>query len=363
MNIACYAPMKPPSSPIPSGDRRMARALIAALESLGHRVEIGSEFVSYLSAPDEFAKQDIYVRARELATTLAAVFRAKSPEDRPKVWFTYHVYYKAPDWIGPVVADALGIPYVIAEASFAPKHAGGPWDLNLRGVEAAIRRADLVFGLNSADTACVLPLLADPDRLVPLKPFLPPTAMLPRVPSADGAVRLLAVAMMRPGAKLDSYRVLAQALGRLPKGGWHLTVVGNGPTEAEVRALFDGQTATFMGRLSEEQLPAVYAAADLFVWPAIDEAYGMAILEAQRAGLPVVAGTSGGVGDIVSDGKTGVLTPMADADAFAKAVAGLIADPKRRRAMSVAAARRAGDAHDFMAATQTIDTHLRALVP
>lgn len=363
MRIAFYAPMKPVSSPVPSGDRRVARALIAALEHAGHAVEIPSEFVSYQAKPDAFANQDIYVHARELATTLAATLRARPETERPEVWFTYHVYYKAPDWIGPAAANALGIPYVIAEASFAPKHAGGPWDLNLRGVEAAIRRADLVFGLNSADEACVRPLLADPSRLVPLKPFLPPAGPAhKKAPSSDGAVRLLAVAMMRTGAKLDSYRVLAEAVAQLPAEGWSLTIAGDGPAEAEVRALFEMPNVRFVGRLGEEELADAFAEADLFVWPAVDEAYGMALLEAQRAGLAAVAGASGGVGDIIEDGKTGVLVPVGDAAAFASALAGLIADRTARSAMGKAAAANARDAHDFDRAAKTIDQRLRALV-
>ena len=45
---------------------------------------------------------------------------------RPDLWFTYHLYYKAPDLVGPLVAGALGIPYAVAEASVAHKRAGKP---------------------------------------------------------------------------------------------------------------------------------------------------------------------------------------------------------------------------------------------
>ena len=61
---------------------------------------------------------------------------------RPRLWFTYHVYYKAPDWIGPRVARGLGIPYVVAEGSRAAKRAQGPWALGHAGAEAALDRAD-----------------------------------------------------------------------------------------------------------------------------------------------------------------------------------------------------------------------------
>ena len=58
-----------------------------------------------------------------------------------------------------------------------------------------------------------------------------------------------------------------------------------------------------VGALPAAALPEIYAAADLYVWPACNEAYGMALLEAQAAGVPVVAGAEGGVPDIVADGS------------------------------------------------------------
>ena len=336
----------------------MARALIAALESRGHQVEVISEFSSYLGQPDAVAVRDLCAKGYAMANDLVREFRAKDPAERPDLWFTYHVYYKAPDWLGPIATGGLGIPYVVAEASFAPKHAGGPWEINLIGVEASIRRAVLIFGLNSADTECVLPFLNSPDRLVPVKPFVPPRPAVVRT-ETGGPIQILTVAMMRAGAKLDSYRVLAQALSRLPPAGWHLTIAGDGPAEAEVRALFAGMNVTFAGQVDEDRLAELCAAADLFVWPAVNEAYGMAILEAQQAGLPVVAGASGGVGDIVADGETGLLVRANDPAALCEAVAGLMADPERRRQMGVAAARKADG---FGAAADLIDTKLRALL-
>jgi glycosyltransferase involved in cell wall biosynthesis len=68
--------------------------------------------------------------------------------------------------------------------------------------------------------------------------------------------------------------------------------------------------------LPQAKLPAIYAGSDLFVWPAINEAFGMALLEAQCCGLPAVAGAWGGVPAILVDGKTGWLSAPGDATAF-----------------------------------------------
>ena len=96
----------------------------------------------------------------------------RDPAAAPDLWFTYHLYYKAPDGLGPAISAALGIPYVVAEASSAPKRAGGPWDIGQRAVERALRRADAVLGLNPADRDCVVPLLRDPGRWIAFPPFL-----------------------------------------------------------------------------------------------------------------------------------------------------------------------------------------------
>ncbi len=71
-----------------------------------------------------------------------------------------------------------------------------------------------------------------------------------------------------------------------------------------------------LGGVPRAALAGIYAACDLFVWPAINEAFGMALLEAQSCGLPAVAGAWGGVAAILVDGKTGWLAKPGDAGAF-----------------------------------------------
>src|SRR3546814_641376 len=134
----------------------------------------------------------------------------------------YHLYYKAPDWIGPKVARALRIPYVVAEASVAYKRASGPWAASHRAVLEALGQAAAVISLNPLDAK----LIPDPSTLRPLKPFIdtaPYDAVRPLRDDYRAVLAseqqldpdlpwLLAAAMMRPGAKLKSYQILAQAL-------------------------------------------------------------------------------------------------------------------------------------------------------
>src|SRR5207237_7197960 len=163
------------------------------------------------------------------------------------------------------------------------------------------------------------------------------------------APRLIAVAMMRPGDKLASYRVLGSALAQLLDLPWSLEIVGDGPARGEVEQALAplGARVTYRGTLDDAGVTDALANADLCVWPAINEAFGMALLEAQAAGLSVIAGASGGVGDLVVPGVTGLLAPPGDAGAFAAATRRLIRDPAARGAMGLAAQQKVRREHDL----------------
>src|SRR6185437_15141645 len=162
MRIAFYAPLKPPDHPVASGDRTMARLLLAALRRAGHEVEIAARLRSRDPRGEEERQERMQTLGRRLASRY--VRRVRAGGRPPDLWFTYHLYDKAPDWIGPAAAAALGIPYVVAEASVAESRAAGRWRPGHAAAAAALRQADAVIGLNSADRAGVLPYLAAPRR-------------------------------------------------------------------------------------------------------------------------------------------------------------------------------------------------------
>ncbi len=367
MRIAFYAPLKAPTHPTPSGDRRMARLLQAALAAGGYQVTLAADFRSFDRDGDPARQRRLKAEGAAIAADLVAGYRASATP--PEAWFTYHLYHKAPDWLGPAVAAALSIPYLVAEPSFAPKRAGGPWDIGHRAAAAAIAAADRLFCLTRLDMACVAPLLPDAGRMTFLPPFLDATPFAAARPERDAlAARfrldpdkrwLLAVGMMRPGDKQRSFQRLGEAMTRLDGGDAQLLVVGDGELRAEVEAMLPG--VYFAGALPAADLARVYAGCDLYVWPAVGEAYGMALLEAQAAGLPVVAGNERGVPDVVRDGETGLLTPPGDMAAFAGAIAGLLGDDDRRRAMGRAAAAFVRGERTVAAAAARLDAGLRAV--
>lgn len=372
--IAFYAPLKSPRHPNPSGDRTIARLFLAAWRRLGIEVELASQLRARIGKPDPLLQQRLAARAEATAKRLITIYRQRRKAERPQAWFTYHCYYKAVDWIGPEVAAALDIPYLLAEASHAPKRAGGNWDFNHRGAEAAIKAAARIFCLNPSDRDCLQPLTGA-RRLVDLPPFLDLAHFAPEAPDRAQAqaalIRryrldparpiLLAVGMMRPGDKLASYRELAEALGRLRRRRWQLLIAGDGTARPEVEAAFSAfaDRVHFLGCQAPETLPQLYAGADLLVWPAVNEAFGMALLEAQACGLPVLAGAIGGVPAIIHDGSTGFLAPPHQPKAFA-ALLGEALDSDLA-AIGEAARRSVEQHHDIAQAGALLAATLRKL--
>jgi glycosyltransferase involved in cell wall biosynthesis len=366
MRIAFYAPLKSPDHPVPSGDRRMAQLFLAALQRAGHWPLLASRFRSFEGRGDPLRQARIAALGQALAERFLRRCRI-DPTAVPELWFTYHLHHKAPDWLGPRITASLRIPYLIAEASFAPKRVGGAWDLGHRAVAAAIRQANAVIGLNPNDRDCVRPLLVDPSRWVAIKPFLDASLYPPRRREREvgGPVRLIAVAMMRPGDKLASYRILGDALRRLGDLNWTLSVVGDGAARPEVAHALAalGPRVIWRGRLGAAELASEFTAADICVWPAINEAFGMALLEAQASGVPVVAGNSGGVADIVAAEASGLLVPPGDAAAFAAAVRRLILDHDLRAQFAAAARHRVVAEHDLPSAAGRLAAMIDALRP
>lgn len=343
--VAFYAPLKSPAHPLPSGDRTMARLFMRALEKAGLAPHLASEIRTLDKIGDPTTQENLKRESHEAAANLIADYQALPSKQRPRLWFTYHVYYKAPDWIGPRVADALAIPYVVAEGSRSAKRAQGPWALGHRGAEAALDRADLILVMTDEDREALQAAKPSGQMLAACPPFLDPlewSEPAVSVKSERAEPRLLSVAMMRNGDKLSSYRILAEALGRITDLAWTLDIVGDGEARGNVEELFRplGKRVRFQGRIEDRaHLREAYAMADLFLWPAVNEAYGMVFLEAQFCGCPVIAGAFGGVASVVWDGMTGRLTPPGDVQAFARATRDLIGDAAVRRRMGAKASR------------------------
>lgn len=354
MNVAFYAPLKPPAHPTPSGDRAMARALIAALELGGLGVTVASDLRLYDGAGDG-AVQD-----RLIAAAGAEVARITAHEQARdwRVWLTYHNYYKAPDLVGPAVARALGIPYLQVESTRARKRLDGPWARFAAAAEAASDAAHTIFYLTHRDAETLRRDAPAGQHVRHLPPFLAQTD-LPTPSTLAGP--MLSVGMMRHGDKLASYGLIAQTLAALPATlDWRLEIAGDGPAHADVAALmapFQGRV-TLLGALGHDALADRYAHASLLLWPGVNEAFGLTYLEAQAAGIPVVAQDRPGVRDVV---HCPLVAPAEGPCGIAQRVVALVPDAHARRAVGTHARTRVATHHLLGAAAATLAQTIGAL--
>ena len=124
--------------------------------------------------------------------------------------------------------------------------------------------------------------------------------------------------------------ILLKAVSRL-RNAATVEIVGDGPLyDSLVKLCADLglHNVTFHGFIPQERLPHFLNSIDLFVMPTrVPEAFGVAAVEAQAMGIPVVASRIGGIGEAVSDGETGILVTPDDPDALAEAIDRLIEDP------------------------------------
>jgi len=210
-----------------------------------------------------------------------------------------------------------------ADALTAPSH-----DLARAARGTGVTR-DIVVIPHGVD---VLP--ADPERVATLRRAL---GLKP------GAVVFVAIQrhypVKEPMVFLDAWRLL----GRLD---WRLILVGGGEMEHLLRqrvAELELSNVTLTGAVTREEVPAYLALADVFVHHSRYEAFGLGILEAMRAGLPVIACDVGGVPEIITDGVNGLLIPPSDPVAMAAAVTRLAESPELRGRLSAAARDRAAE--------------------
>ncbi|MEW6197154.1 MAG: glycosyltransferase family 4 protein [Planctomycetota bacterium] len=171
-----------------------------------------------------------------------------------------------------------------------------------------------------------------------------------RRPAADGTFRIASVGRLHVNKGFDT---LIRAVHELRSRGHavSLTIAGEGPARPELEALIGalelGAHVRLAGSLPEEGVRALLAEADLFALISREEALGVVFMEAMATGLPVVGPRIGGVGEVVTDGRDGVLVGPSDLLAAVNAIRELTEDDGLRRRMGGAArqaARRRFDA-------------------
>ena len=371
MRIAFFAPIKPPDHHIPSGDRLIAQNLIKAMELGGHRVELASRYICYSKKHDLNILEARKAGALEEAARLVEAYTTRVEADRPQVWITYHPYCKAPDWIGPIVSKALGIPYITIEAARTGQgDETDPWKPWRKEAQAGIRQADLHLVFKPTDRAYLTKLLGSDDRLRDFPTFVDLETLtgdetFPLPAHWDkGTPTLITTGMMRKGKKDKNFYMLGDILSGITDENWNLIVVGGGPEEDAIRAAFSAipdDRMHWTGQVDHQDVLKWMRAADIFIWPGWKEPIGMVYLEAQAQGLPVIAYESMGVPLVVAHGETGLLAPEGNMETMRENISHLLGKNPLRAKMGDAAKHKVADEHSLKAASERLSEILVSL--
>lgn len=369
--IAFYAPIKPPDHSIPSGDREIASLMVSALNHAGFDVELASRYIAYQKRPSAELFEQRKLGALAELNRLRMAWRARPPLDRPRLWFTYHPYCKAPDWIGPEISREFEIPYVTAEACRTRQNTDADWAAGRTQVQLAVRHARCNFCLKPSDMTYLQSFLPDSETICALAPFVDVKALdqlkgnVSPPKFAGFGPTLLAAGMMRPGAKYQSYVGLAAALKQITEPEWNLIIVGDGPERTAVEQAFAGiapDRIHWAGRLGKADLISLFRKCDIFVWPGFREAIGVVFMEAQSQGLPVAAWNSLGVPLVVENNLSGLLASENNIEDYAQALRRLIGDRALRTRMGEAARTLMVKEHDLPKAAQTFREKLLPVI-
>ena len=256
--------------------------------------------------------------------------------------------------MGPIIRKRTGTPFVAFTHGLevtSRRAPGGSLPLRLIGRSAAA----VTFVSHWCDSE-LRPAFGDGPRYDLLPPAVDPDAFHPGV---DGrAVRerlglgtaptIVCVSRLVERKGQDTLiRVLPEVRRRVPDT--RLVIVGDGPhretLERQARERHVDDAVVFTGKVSDDELPSHYAAADVFAMLCRErrgglevEAFGIVFIQAQAVGVPVVAGNIGGVADSLRDGTTGHLVDSTDDADVVRALVDVLGDEARRRQMGSAGA-------------------------
>ncbi|HVV97871.1 MAG TPA: glycosyltransferase [Rhodanobacteraceae bacterium] len=207
--------------------------------------------------------------------------------------------------------------------------------------QSILKRASAIVATSQAylDASIALASWRSKATVIPLgvDDIVLPEAQPDLWPSGTG-LRLLAVGRL---SHYKGFDVLIAALAQTPDA--RLLLIGDGEEAEALRRLAAAPSVAgrirFAGATDDAMLQAAYATADALVLPSLDrgEAFGLVLLEAMRARVPVIASAipGSGIGEVVVDGESGLLVPPGDADALAAAIRS-IGDAALRRRLAIA---------------------------
>lgn len=266
-----------------------------------------------------------------------------------------HTHGYAPNVTGTVGAWSAGVPAIVAHVHGFLDWSRSPRRCRTEARMTGLRVAVLAVSVPVRDRLLEIGVPADKAVLLENGVDVERFGSLSRMESGDPRGRLGIVAALRPE---KGHLVVLDALALLRERGLrpNLRIAGEGETRKAVAERIDrlglGDQVRMLGFTEEPE--RVLAELDVALVPSLSEGFGMAVLEAQAAGVPVVASSTGGIPELVHDGASGLLVPPGDAAALASAIERLL-DDEGLRGRLAAEGRRAAEAHSLDRYVERLD--------
>lgn len=254
-----------------------------------------------------------------------------------------HIHLPLAGVVGRLAARQRGVPVVYTEHNLQDRYhpwtrLANQWTWNLQRQVVAVSREVADSIESHLGTAVPVQVVHNGIEVGPLpRPSRMGSPVRHALAIPDDAPVVGTVAVFRDQKRLDLWLEAAARLhgDPAPEHPAHFLLVGDGPLRASledrVRNLGLGGRVHLPG-LQEDVRPYL-AAMDVFLMSSRYEGLPLALLEAQAAGLPVVATAVGGVPEVIRDGRTGILVPFGEVGALVAALERLLGDPGFRRAM------------------------------
>ena len=154
---------------------------------------------------------------------------------------------------------------------------------------------------------------------------------------------------------------LIEALAKLPRRDWHLTIVGDGPLLPAVRESIEAHrlvaSVTLAGWLAASAVQQALSASDILLMPSLSEGLPVAAIEALKYGLAIVASDIPGMRDVLESGVNGYTFPLGDSAVFAQRLNSLLSSEQKLVAMQ-RASREKARAFDLTAITDAYERTL-----
>lgn len=189
------------------------------------------------------------------------------------------------------------------------------------------------------------------------------TRFKPRVVRPRNKVMLGSIRHLQRTYGID---LMIRAASLLKSKSWELVIAGDGDASSYKELAKDLKVADrvrFLGEVKYSKVPKVLKSLDLFMMPSRWETFGVAAVEAQACGLPVVGTKVGGIPEVVSDGRTGYLVQRGDYQSLAKKIDELINDPDTLIRMSKEAPLWVAERFDWAKNTQAMFNLYKQLIP